>query len=174
MDQFGFRDVTHGYVFILCPFYVPRSVNHEIVSIHRNYALGPNEIRNEHQSPQTRALLGSSPLDLKQTMSSLGNSVFKSRPLHVCEAHHGKGPLSGFSRALPGTLQGSSAGTRRKAVMWGRPEKLDVFPFAINLERVLCGAEPYMLAWLTLGSSGQTGLYLFANLLPQIYLLLLL
>lgn len=101
MDQFGFRDVTHGYVFILCPFYVPRSVNHEILSIHRNYALGPNEIRNEHRSPQTRALLGSSPLDLKQTMSSLGNSVFKSRPLHIREAHHGKGPLGGFSRTLP-------------------------------------------------------------------------
>lgn len=112
---------------------MPRSVNHEILSIHRNYALGPNEIQNEHQSCETTALLESSPPTSKKCCGVFCSSKrgvllvtlhSNARPPRVREAHRG--------RAVYRVFKGSSAGTRGKACEVG------CFPFAINLERVLC------------------------------------
>lgn len=66
-------------------------------------------------------------------------------------------------------FKGSSARARGKQGMWGTacPARLDVFPFAINLESVLLRAEcRQLLAWLSLGTSGKTGLSLLTNLFP--------
>lgn len=88
---------------------MPRSVKHEILSIHKNYALDPNEIRNQHQSCQTTTLLESSPPDFKdtlrcflfqQTMTSPSSHVPKYTPSPHMWSPPWEGPFIGFSRAL--------------------------------------------------------------------------
>ena len=64
-------------------------------------------------------------------------------------------------------FKGSSTCTRGKAVVRERPARLDVLPFAINLESVLFRAEcRQMLAWLSLGTSGKTDLSSLTHLFP--------
>lgn len=62
----------------------------------------------------------------KQTLSSLTDSVLKSTK--------GGGQFTRFSRALP-------PGPEERRGGGGRHARLDVFPFAINLESVLFRAE---------------------------------
>lgn len=104
-----------------------RSPNHEILSIHRNYVLGPNKIRNGHQSCQTLAFLELSclPLDFKeslscflfkQTKNSLSNDVCKYMP----SLHRQSPPWE--------RVQGLFSGKERKGSGVGKACKVGCFP----------------------------------------------